>query len=130
MATTVVVVTGAAGSQPGQVAAALQATPSLGITPQATGSWVYGALLGSGSSFTALAGTTFEQNSALSGLSSIQFRTTGTTTASTPVTVGAQGSVHGIGVAVAEILASGTLAEDASSPAPIAYAIVKTQTTA
>lgn len=130
MALVVKVLTGAAASQPGAVAEALSATPSLPITPADSGSWVYGAALASSTILSPLANTTNEQNSGLAGVGYIAFRSTAVTTGGTPATYGEGGSTHGIGIALAEIIAAGTLAEDASSPAPVAAAAVTTLTTA
>lgn len=128
IALTVKVVTGAAVSQPGSAAAndTTVTTGELGITPAATGSWVYGAAVNGAAAtgFTAAAGTTLSANvpDPTNTVTYATFRTTGTTTASVPVTAGASAPAEAagfIGVAVAEILASGTLAEDASSPSPV-----------
>lgn len=125
------VVTGQAASQPGTVASATNTTPNLSVNPAATGSWVYGAILGLSSvSYAAVAGTTLKQNVAASGLEYLAVRTTGTTTAATPVTVGATAPVNGISICLCEIEAATTLAEDASSPAGSGFVAATAITTA
>lgn len=117
------VLTGASGAQPG--AAATASALSVSVTPQASGSWVYGSLLAVSGSVTAESGTTIEDSSAeesSDGLAHVPVRTTGTTTEGTPVTIGASSGGAHISIAAAEILASGTLAEDPSSPAGV-YAL-------
>ena len=78
------VITGQAASQPGTVAGATQTGPNLSITPQATGSLVYGAIIGLSGTYTAEGSTTLVQNSAHAGLQFVEVRTTSTTTALTP----------------------------------------------
>jgi Glycosyl hydrolases family 16 len=126
------VLTGASASQPGATAGQISATPSVSVTPQATGSKVYGALLGLHGTYTAVSGTTIDADNTepVPVLEYVQFATTGTTTASTPVTVGATATANGISVSAAEILASGTIAEDASSPAAAFANAAETATTA
>jgi hypothetical protein len=98
-------------------------TPSLSITPGATGSWVYGALTNANSTttWTALSGTTMQANSAdaTNGAVYGHYRSTATTTAATPVTLGASaptGGIHG-GLAQVEIRSATGLVEDAGAPA-------------
>lgn len=118
------VITGAAASQPGAVAGIASVTPALAITPNGTGSWVYGANLGLAGTYTPNAATTYEQNVAPGdGLEHIALRSTATTTAGTPVTLGGSATANSISVALAEILAAGVLAEDASSPAPVSTSV-------
>ena len=139
IALTVKVVTGAAASQPGTTAAddTTVTTAELSITPAATGSWVYGAAINGAAAtgFTAAAGTVLSANvpDTANTVTYATFRTTGTTVSGTPVTAGASApseTAGFIGVALAEILASGTLAEDASSPAPVSSSAAVTVTTA
>ena len=123
---TVRVLTGAADTQDGATSTSSTiTTPQQAITPIASGSVVYGAVTNASEavSFTANGSTTFSQNVLYTGDGDTfgTFRSTSTTTASTPVTVGASaptgqgaGNIH---FAAAEILTSGTLAEDPSSPA-------------
>jgi hypothetical protein len=128
IALTVKVLTGAAASPAGATAqSGTVTTPELAITPDATGSLVYGALVNgaSATAFTAAAGTTFTQNQTWAGDATTfaTFRGTSTTTSGTPVTLGATAPTETAGrlqIALLEILASGTLAEDPSSPA-VAY---------
>lgn len=138
IALTVKVVTGAlaAASQPGATAGSITVTtPQLAITPTHSGSWVYGAVLsGNAGTFTAVANTVFTRNTEDDTNSVVYgtFRSSGTTTTSS-TTYGASapaGSAGTILIALAEILASGTLAEDASSPAAVETAGAKTVTTA
>lgn len=130
MAMVLKVVTGTAASQPGATTGALTGTPSIPITPAGTGSWVYGAILADSGTWTADAAATFEQNVSSGGLEYIQLRSTSTTTSGTPVTLGGTSSATGLSIALCEILAAGTLAEDASSPAVSAYHSSQSVTTA
>ena len=108
------------------------------ITPNATGSYIYGAVTNGASStaFTANGSTTFFQNvpDVANGDCFGTFRATSTTTLATPVTVGASapsGQAAGtFNWCAAEILASGTLAEDASSPAGVSSTSATTVSTA
>jgi len=136
---TVKVVTSAAaaGSQPGTVNdSATITTPQLAITPAGSSNWVYGALSENlAGTFTANAATTFSANNtdATNAQKRGTFRTTSTTTGGTPVTVGATLPTTTSGdaaIALAEIKNSGTLAEDASSPASANTNAAKTITTA
>ena len=125
------VVTGQAASPIGQTASATSTTPSLSITPNGTGSWVYGANLGLSGTYTPNGSTTYQANSSGGGLEYIPMRTTGTTTASTPVTVGGTAGVNSISIALLEILkGAGSLAEDASSPADAFLSTATAVTTA
>jgi hypothetical protein len=124
------VITGQAASPIGQTAVVHGTTPSLAITPLATGSWIYGSNLGLAGTYTPNGSTTYEANSSGAGLEFISMRSTGTTTASTPVTVGGTATVNSIGVALLEIESGTGLAEDASSPAQAASNTLKTVTTA
>ena len=135
IALTVKVITSANGSPIGNTAESVAVTtPELAITPDDTGSWVYGALVNGNATaaFTAAASTTFSQNQYWSGDATTfaTFRSTGTTTASTPVTLGATapaGTAGQFAIALLEIIAASdeTLAEDASSPA-VAYTTTAT----
>jgi hypothetical protein len=119
MAMVLKVLTGAAATQPGATAATSPAsTASQAITPTGTGSWVYGAALGTNTTLTAASGTTFFQQITQNSLRYIQLRSTSTTTSGTPVTLGASSATTGLDIALCEIpAASGqTLGEDASSP--------------
>jgi hypothetical protein len=99
-------------------------TPSLAVTPAASGSWVYGALINANSTtvWTANANTTFAINSAdvTNGAVYGNYRSTNVTVASTPVTLGASaptGAASG-GLAQAEIKANANgLIEDSGAPA-------------
>jgi len=138
MLLTVKVLDGAAAVQNGAVADSDTFTvPELSIDPDATGSWVYGAVIqgASDTTFTAAATTTFSSNvaDATHGAAYGSFRTTSTTTSGTPVTVGATAPTVPSGegnIAVAEILTAGTLSEDSSSPASVSTTAAKTETTA
>jgi hypothetical protein len=124
-ALTVIVLTGASASQPGATTTAALVT-EISITPQASGSLVYGSYMDRDSSYpyTAYSAATtilFDADSGF-GAEAVAFRSSAVTTASTPVTLGltAQGSESNTEViALAEILASGTLAVDASTPPPV-----------
>lgn len=141
MILSVKVITGGALTQNGAVAVtsgAALSPPELAITPNATGSIVFGAMLtageGSGSSYTPTGATTYYTNTVQSDIQYGTLRSTSATTTSTPVTLGGTaptGNTTG-GIALAEVLvASGaTLAVDASTPADTAYAAVTTLTCA
>jgi hypothetical protein len=122
------VVTGAAPVQPGTTANANAISES--VTPLDTGSWIYGAILaGATGSLTALSGNTFSQAATGGGLHTAQLRTTSTVTGGTPITVGSSTGTA-ISVVAAEIIAQGTLAEDASAPAVSGFVIATSITTA
>ena len=122
IALTVKVLTGAARVQSGQTASSTTANPpQLAITPNASGSWVYGAESVNGAgTYTANGSTTFSQN-VNAGTPLGTFRSTATTTAATPVTLGGSAPADAADIALLEILAAAglTLAEDASSPAGV-----------
>lgn len=130
MALDVKMLTGAAPTQNGQTATStVITTPELAITPNATGSIVYGALLNANgtTSWTANASTTFMQNipDATNGSCYCTYRSTATTTAATPVTVGASaptGAGSG-GICEAEILSATGLTEVLERAASTAAAI-------
>ena len=107
--------------------------PNNSITPSATGSLIYGGMLvDGGTSWTAEAASTIQQTVSGSGKLAGVFRSTSTTTASTPTTQGAtapSATFSGL-LAQAEILAATTLAEDASSPSAVATQSTDTVTTA
>lgn len=111
------VVTGANASPIGVHPSATSATPSLatgaGVT---TGSWVYGALLGTAGTATATAATTILHDSQGNGLEYIVFRSTATMTGGVSVSLGVTG-ITGISICLLEILNGTGLAEDASGPA-------------
>lgn len=130
------VVRGAAPVQNGMTAALTITTPDTAITPNASGSWIYGSVIvGGTTAFTAAASTTlrlnFSANSAVQ-LGTCKMTTPTTTTAATPVTVGASAPANGGEIALLEILvASGqVLVEDASTPAAASAAAALTVTTA
>jgi hypothetical protein len=122
----VIVLTGASAVQPGAEDAEMEFSPvAVTVTPQATGSLVYGVdSYNPVNPFTGPYddGTTFLDGSpftvgdpVLNVGAGVFFRSTDTTTEGTPVTIGAD-AIAGV-LAVAEILPDGTLAVDASSPA-------------
>ena len=129
------VLTGAAASQPGAVVSDTTAA-SAAITPAGNGSLVYGAyqtLIGSGASYPySVTGATQVISDAANGSArqAVNLRSTATTTAGTPVTLGviAEGGEDSFSLALCEILASGTLAEDASSPATVPLSGASTMT--
>lgn len=113
----IIVVTGQNASPIGATASAQNTTPSLAITPNATGSWVYGSNLGLTGTYTPNGSTTYKTNHSGQGLEYIALRSTATTTAATPVTLGGSAGVNSISICLCEILAgTGALAEDSSSP--------------
>jgi len=110
-----------AAQQPGGVAGTASASSisfDTAITVAATGSVVYGAAanFSNATSFTADAQTTFSDNysNSSSGDQLGTFRSTAATSATGSQTYGATNSASGA-TALAEILASGTIAEDASA---------------
>ena len=129
------VLTGAAASQPGDVVSDTTAA-SAAITPAGNGSLVYGAyqtFIGSGASYPySVTGATQVISDAANGSArqAVNLRSTATTTAGTPVTLGvvAEGGESSFSLALCEILASGTLAEDASSPATVPLSGASTMT--
>lgn len=122
MALTVAALTGAAtpaaiasgGATRAFYASGTSQSPSTAITPNATGSLVYGAVtenfgVTGGTSYTAAGGTTFSQNVPDSANTCIYgtFRSTGTTAAATPVTLGGSAPANAYSTAaLAEILAA------------------------
>lgn len=138
MSLAVKMVTGAAVPQPGATNSTTTiTTPSLAITPAATGSWVYGAILDANgtTAWTELAASTpFVINApdVANGSTYGNYRSTGTTTGGTPVTLGASaptGLASG-GLAQAEIRPLTILVEDPASPPPITTFAATTVTTA
>ena len=116
MAVVVKVVTGAALSQPGATFAAAALSDS--VTPQASGSQIYGALTGTGAGASPTAEpacSPFLQSVAGTNRYA-QFHLAATTTEGMPVLVGSSAGIA-VAIAGAEILAAGTLAEDPSAPA-------------
>lgn len=89
------------------------------ITPQATGSLVYGSLQAVAGAVTANGATTILDSgheSTADGLAHVPLRTTAITTAATPVTVGASAGGTPLLLALAEVM--GNPVQDASSPGP------------
>lgn len=131
MAILLKVFTGQAASPIGNnTTGATNGTPSLSITPNATGSLIVGANLGASGTYTANGATTYEQQVSGAGLEYVHMRSTSTTTASTPVTIGGTASASSISIALLEILKGTGLAEDASSPAGSGFSAVTSMTTA
>jgi hypothetical protein len=130
------VVTGAkkAAAQNGATGSGAPVPPQQSITPNASGSWVYGVALAypENGDFTANAATTFTTNAYGGGYCTYgTFRSTSTTTAGTPVTLGATAPTGEYNnILMAEILASGTLAEDASTPPTLNSTFQSSLTTA
>lgn len=110
---------GATAVQSSSVAAAHQAS----ITTTQTGSRVYGALAsaGSGTAFTANANTTLyaNQQDSSNGLYTGSCRSTSATGTPGAISIGASLPSTAGGCGLLEILANGTITEDASSPAAI-----------
>ena len=137
MVLSVRVLTGAAATQNGasaSVSGSSLSPPSLAITPHASGSLVFGAqiLYPGNTTYTPLSSTTYYINSSDASEGFGTYVSSSATTASTPVTLGGSAPTGGTagGFAQAEVLASGTLAVDASSPADVAWASVGALTTA
>lgn len=133
MCLTVKVLTGQATTQNGASAtSSTTTTPQLAITPNGSGNLVYGAVSANvASTYTPLANTTFQNNSvAVFGTYRSTSTTSGAATygASAP-TVGGAGQLS---IAELEIIAaaSGSLAEDASSPAVLVNSGATSLTTA
>src|SRR6185312_7445771 len=124
------VITGQSGTQPGTLASATQTTPSLSITPAASGSLVYGSLLGLSGAYTINGNSANEQDAHnIGGLEMCSFVSSSTTTSGTPVTLGYTATANGISICLCEIENSAGLAEDASSPAGVS-AVALTVSTA
>jgi len=137
MALTVKALTGAAGvsqivagcATESFYASTVSGPPQAAITPNATGSVIYGALaenfdVSGGTTFTANGSTTFSQNVAdlLNVAIYGTLRSTGTTTASTPVTLGGSAPDNAFTVAaLAEILKAGTITEVATATIDAVY---------
>lgn len=130
IALNVQVMTGAAVTQPGTIASQFSVTPNMSITPAASGSYILASILLLQGTITAVSGTTVLSDDHATGLEYVAARSTGTTTGGTPQTVGVTSLVNGISVCLAEILASGTLAFDASSPGDTLAAAAITVTSA
>lgn len=133
MCLTVKVLTGQATTQNGASASSgSTTTPQLAITPNGSGNLVYGAVSANvASTYTPLGNTTFQNNSvAVFGTYRSTSTTSGAATygASAP-TVGGAGQLS---IAELEIIAaaSGSLAEDASSPAVLVNSGATSLTTA
>lgn len=137
MSLSVKMLTGAAAVQNGASNSSTSiTTPSLAVTPNATASLVYGAIINANSTtvWTALANTTFAINfsDATNGAVYGNYRSTGSTVASSSITLGASaptGAASG-GIAEAEILASTGLLESAASPAAVTTTSATTVSTA
>lgn len=114
-----IVVTGQASSPIGATTSIASTTSSLAITPTGTGSYVYGSILGLIGTYTLNGSTSLKQDHPGQGLEYLSIRSTATTTASTPVTLGASAqTANGISESLLEILAGPNgLHEDASTPA-------------
>lgn len=117
--------TGAAAlaAQPGAVTISSPYGNANTITPEASGSYVYGISVNGFENYPDAAysaATTLLMDAAGSAGEQEPLRSAGTTTANQVLTLGVE---NGVGsseqVLLAEILANGTLAEDSSSPAPV-----------
>ena len=120
MSMSVLVFTGQAATQNGQTGGHQSTTASVQVVPNATGSYIVGAILGLSGTYTAEAGTTILQNGSLNALRYLQFRDTNTGSSGVAETVGSTNTTNGISIVAAEILASGTLTIDPSTPAATA----------
>jgi hypothetical protein len=93
-----------AKTAPAGASAGNQATiPSQLITPLATGSLVYGAMLGGNIVFTSQSGTTFAYDVNNNGLRYILMRSASATASGTGLTMGANETTNGIGIALLEV---------------------------
>jgi hypothetical protein len=131
-ALTVRVLTGAAGAQPGAVHEGTEAPPEVSFTPQGSGSIVYGSILTFPlGTFTPDAQTTLiSGDSGAGGCAYGTVRSTAPTAAGTPVTLGVTSPAGQFnGWALAEVLAAGTLQEDASQPPPLTSGFLPALTT-
>ena len=131
------VLTGAAAAtaQPGATFASGvgdNLVPQYGLTPTGTGSYIYGCTVyAPATTATVDANTTSLLNYATSSVAVFAYRGTGKTTSGVAVTYGGSApAATGGDFVQAEILASGTLAEDASSPAAVTSATASSLTTA
>lgn len=124
------VLTGVAATQNGATASAA-ATCSVSITTTVTGSRVYGAV-SNGAGIAADASTTLIDNFTDSTNSEVygSFKATSATGTPGAVAVGASGGDAFGDVAAVEILASGTITEDASGPVVVTTMTATTVTTA
>lgn len=128
------VLTGASGAAGAAGANAAFGNPQqVALTPQASGSVIYGALFGfTASPTTPNAATQFLQQQSGPG-NYAQFRSAGFTAAAVPVTAGLSSANGGIGICAAEVKAAAgqNLSEDPGTPVPTAYSnTVTTMTTA
>lgn len=120
---------------PGTTASQSAASPAeVTLTPEYTGSWLYGAVNRNDAStaWTPATGTSFTQNVSDTTNTAAYgtFEASSSTTAGVPVTIGASNGGTSGGVAVAEIPAATTLAEDPSAPAPVSTTTATSVTTA
>lgn len=129
------VLTGASSSQPGSVAEA-NGTSSLAITPEHTGSWVYGIThispsdtAGPNSSTTYQEQDTTNFND-LGPIDVFYFRSSNVTVDGTPVTLGDVAGAAGNGIILVEIVPSSTLVENSSAPAYVVSTSATSITTA
>ena len=110
------------------------AVPQLSITPHASGNWVYGAVVTqSGTAYSSLdANTTSLATANLStgSINSGSYRSTSVTGTSATTYGWAAPTSTNTWISAAEIVAAGTLAEDASTPATLVTTTAKTLTTA
>ena len=113
IAASLVVVSGQSGTGATATASALSAS----ITPNATGSLIFGSVLATPGAFTGVSGTTIIQDQTDTGLEYGSVRSTSTTTGGTPETVGVTSSGGtGITTSLLEITTSGTLSISPSTP--------------
>jgi hypothetical protein len=125
------VLTGAAAVQNGATATKAFSTAAnqAAITPNATGSIVYGAGVWSSNVALTINGSSTQIMGVGDGTNGETYgacRATATTTAATPVTVGwSAPTTSNDSLALLEVLAAGTLAEDASAP-PVASTTTQT----
>jgi hypothetical protein len=131
------VLNGASSTQNGATANSSTITaPKLGITPKDTGSWVYGSFFTDVSGLTGLLASTasiLNESDTTNAVSAGACRSASPTTAGTAATYGWSGPTGSSGNffgALAEIIAAGTIAEDASTPAPVYTASGTAVTTA
>jgi hypothetical protein len=118
MGLTVRIVTGASMDQSG-AATATGTALTQAITPNYTGSILYGALMGLSGTYTANGSTTFLLN-AFDGVRNISMENASATTSGTPVTLGASAGGAARNIGLLEIVPRGLLAEDtADAPVPL-----------
>jgi hypothetical protein len=126
------VYTGQAASPVGAVNSAKNSTPSLAITPAgASGSIIFGANLGLAGTYTANGATSYTADNSGAGLEFVAMRSASTVgSAGGAVTIGGTASASSLSICLMELLAAGTLTQDASTPVAVTSPSVEFMSTA